>query len=214
MEAKVRTPKYILINGTQWTPSMIKDRILTQDKAVKNALLRIYSFQTLEEHHFIGEGFSNDFAHWAFTACNEPGLAERLASVDVREFTSVADLRERIVHVVAEHLRRNPRASERAAREPFYFCASDTAILPTPFVAHDLAEFVDALGRVSVHSVHHHFIEARLRVKLTSNDFSLWLEDELGRGDLGRRINGIDIYTSTLEGVRGQIIGIVQRSLA
>jgi hypothetical protein len=49
---------------------------------------------------------------------------------------------------------------------------------------------------------------------LTSNDFSLWLEDEQGRGDLGRRINGIDIYTATLEEVRGQIIRIVQRAIA
>ena len=38
-----------------------------------------HTFRTLQEHHFIREGFSNDFAHWAFSACNEPGLAERLA---------------------------------------------------------------------------------------------------------------------------------------
>src|SRR5207302_1682793 len=47
-----------------------------------------HTFQTLEEHHFIREGFSNDFSHWAFAACNEMGLAERLAALDVREFTS------------------------------------------------------------------------------------------------------------------------------
>src|ERR1700684_2445198 len=44
-----------------------------------------HTFRTLQEHHFIRRGFSNDFAHWAFSACNEPGLAERLASLDVRE---------------------------------------------------------------------------------------------------------------------------------
>src|SRR5579863_2967375 len=59
-----------------------------------------HTFRTLEEHHFIREGFSNDFAHWAFSACNEPGLAERLASVDVREFTSVEAVRERILYLV------------------------------------------------------------------------------------------------------------------
>src|SRR5262249_55587270 len=59
-----------------------------------------HTFRTLEEHHFIREGFSNDFAHWAFSACNEPGLAERLASIDVREFTSVEAVRERFVHIV------------------------------------------------------------------------------------------------------------------
>ncbi len=55
-----------------------------------------HTFQTLAEHHFIKEGFSNDFSHWAFAACNEVELAERLASIDVREFTSIVTLRERI----------------------------------------------------------------------------------------------------------------------
>ena len=34
-----------------------------------------HTFRTLQEHHFIREGFSNDFAHWALAQCNEPGLA-------------------------------------------------------------------------------------------------------------------------------------------
>src|ERR1700719_282586 len=82
-----------------------------------------HSFRTLEEHHFIREGFSNDFAHWALSACNEPSLAEGLASVDVREFTSVAELRERFIQIVESFLERNPAAATRAARETFYFCA-------------------------------------------------------------------------------------------
>src|SRR2546421_7456768 len=59
-----------------------------------------HTFQTLEEHHFIKEGFSNDFSHWAFSACNEVELAERLSSLDIREFTSLSTLRERLVHVI------------------------------------------------------------------------------------------------------------------
>ena len=49
-----------------------------------------HTFQTLAEHHFINGGFSNDFSHWAFASCNEVELAERLAAIDVREFTSIA----------------------------------------------------------------------------------------------------------------------------
>src|SRR4029077_18567126 len=81
-----------------------------------------HSFRTLEEHHFIREGFSNDFAHWALSACNEPSLAEGLASVDVREFTSVADLRGRFVQIVESFLQRSsPTTAGRAARSTFYF---------------------------------------------------------------------------------------------
>jgi len=172
-----------------------------------------HTFRTLEEHHFIREGFSNDFAHWAFSACNEPELAERLASVDVREFTSVESLRDLIVHIVDSYIASNPSAGERIAREPFYFCASDTVILPTPFVADNLPTFADGLARVSVHSIHHHFIEARLRLKLVSNDFSLWLQEEMEMDQAARRLNHIDIYTATLEDVRRQIIRIVESAL-
>ena len=59
-----------------------------------------HTFRTLQEHHFIRHGFSNDFAHWAYTDCNEAGLGERLAALDVRSFTSIADLRQKIMQIV------------------------------------------------------------------------------------------------------------------
>ncbi|MBZ5571656.1 MAG: DUF5752 family protein [Acidobacteriia bacterium] len=172
-----------------------------------------HSFRTLQEHHFIREGFSNDFAHWALSACNEPSLAERLASVDVREFTSVAELRERFIQIVEEYLEQKPAAGPRRADDTFYFCASDIVVMPTSFVAHALHEFVEGLRRVSVHSIHHHFIEARLRLKLMSNDFSQWLHEDVGLTETARALNRVDIYTATLEGVRTQMVRILERAL-
>ncbi|HTA48764.1 MAG TPA: DUF5752 family protein [Verrucomicrobiae bacterium] len=173
-----------------------------------------HAFRTLQEHHFIREGFSNDFAHWALSACNEPSLAEGLASVDVREFTSVAQLRERFVQIVEGFLQRSPAAATRIARETFYFCASDSVVIPTSFVAHNLREFAEGLRGISVHSIHHHFIEARLRIKLMSNDFSQWLHEDLGLTETARQLNRIDIYTRTLEDVREQLVRVVERALA
>ncbi len=172
-----------------------------------------HSFRTLQEHHFIREGFSNDFAHWVLSACNEPSLAEGLASVDVREFTSVSDLRGRFVEIVERFLQRTPAAATRAARETFYFCAADTVVIPTSFVANTLKEFAEGLRGVSVHCIHHHFIEARLRLKLMSNDFSQWLYEDLGLTEAARQLNRIDIYTGTLDDVRNQVIRIVERAL-
>jgi hypothetical protein len=169
-----------------------------------------HTFRTLQEHHFIREGFSNDFAHWAYSQCNEPGLAERLASLDVRRFTSLSSLRDRIVEIVEDYLKDNQGARDRKALEPFYFCASEAVVIPTPFVAHNLSEFIDAMRQISIHAIYHHFIEARLRLKLISNDFSLWLDRELGLKNTAIRLNGIDIYTSTLDGVRNHMIRILQ----
>lgn len=165
-----------------------------------------HTFRTLQELHFIREGFSNDFAHWAFAACNEVALAEQLASLDVREYTSIPTLRGRVIKIVEDYIQQNPRARDRIALEPFYFCASDTVVLPTPFVARDLAEFIEGVEKVSLHSIHYHFIEARLRLKLTSNDFSEWLENEMALFKVAERLNRIDIYTLTLQGVQQQIL--------
>ena len=172
-----------------------------------------HTFRTLQEHHFLRAGFSNDFAHWALAACNEPSLAEALASVDVREFTSVAELRARFIQILERYVRENPEACTRVADETFYFCASDIVVIPTSFQAHTLQEFTEGIRRVSVHSIHHHFIEARLRIKLMSNDFSQWLHEDAGLTETARSLNRIDIYTATLEDVRQQIVRIVERAL-
>ena len=172
-----------------------------------------HTFQTLAEHHFISSGFSNDFSHWAFASCNEVELAERLAAIDVREFTSIATLRERLIHVIDSYLQKNPRAAARAAMEPFYLMASDLVVVPTPYVARNLEEFADGLRKVSIHAIYYHFIDARLRLKLNSNDFSVWLERELDLPQAADKVNRIDVYTSTLEDVRRGILKVVEAEM-
>jgi hypothetical protein len=172
-----------------------------------------HTFRTLQEHHFIRQGFSNDFAHWSVSSCDEPVLAEQLAGVDVREYTTIDQIRKSMVGIVEEFLRQNPSAASHAAHELFYFCASDFVVLPTQFVADSLTAFLDGLKQVSIHSIHHHFIEARLRLRLMSNDFSQWLQEEAGLPTVATAIERIDIYTNTMEGVREQIAGKVEQAL-
>ncbi len=172
-----------------------------------------HTFRTLQEHHFIKEGFSNDFAHWAYTEVGAVGLGERLVSLDVREFTNIADLRARLENIVSDFLAQNPRSRDQEAVNPFYFCSADTVVLPTEIKANNVSEFIDGLRKVSVHSIHYHFIEARLRRELETNDFSIWLRRDLGLGGVATRLNQIDIYTSTAEGVRKQILRILEGPL-
>jgi hypothetical protein len=188
--------------------------LLEELKRCPDASIFHHTFQTLREHHYIRGGFSNDFAQWAFAACNEVGLAERLAAVDVRDYASLAEIRERIVSTAESYLKLHPAAGARPAFEPFYFCASETVVTPTPFVANTLAEFAECLERVSLQSIHHHFITARLRPPLTSNDFSHWLEEELDLTSLAARLNRIDIYTSTLNDVRRRILQVIEQEMA
>ena len=77
-------------------------------------------------------------------------------------------------------------------------------------VVRDLQEFAEGLEKVSLNSIHYHFIDARLRLKLNSNDFSVWLDQEMELGALADRLNRVDIYTSTLQDVRRQIVRDIQ----
>jgi len=201
-----------LLRITQYTASSLIEMLDALRECPEDSIFQ-HTFRTLEEHHFLRAGFSNDFAHWALAACNEPSLAEALAGVDVREFTSVAELRARFIQILESYLHQNPESGTRIADETFYFCASDMVVMPTSFQAHTLHDFAEGIRRVSVHSIHHHFIEARLRIKLMSNDFSQWLHEDAGLTEVARALNRIDIYTATLEDVRQQIVRIVERAL-
>jgi Family of unknown function (DUF5752) len=188
--------------------------LLEAIRTCSDASIFQHTFQTLEEHHFILAGFSNDFSHWAFAACNEVELAERLAAIDIREFTSISALRQRLIHVIESYLQKNPRAGTRIAMEPLYLMAADLVVVPTPFVARNLEEFAGCLRKVSIHSIYYHFIDARLRLKLNTNDFSIWLERDMDLQATARRLNQIDIYTSSLENVRQSILTTIDSEIA
>jgi len=173
-----------------------------------------HTFQSLEQHHFLTEGFSNDFAQWALAACNEPQLGERLASLDINHYETLAEVRADLVKTLEAHLTHSPAAASRQAFEVFHFCEALTVAVPTEYEARTLTEFCSALRQVSVHTVHYHFVTARLREPLTVNDFSFWLEDSLGLRELADRIDRIDIYTNTLDGVRQRILEEATRWLA
>lgn len=205
------TSEHLLRIGRQ-KASTISELLLAIETCPDDSIFQ-HTFRTLQEHHFIRQGFSNDFAHWSISACHEPALAEQLASVDVREFTAIEGLRRRMVEIIDAFLQEHERSGSRPANEPFYFCASDIVVLPTAFCTDTMKGFLDAINQVSVHSIHHHFIEARLRIHRMSNDFSQWLEEEAGLQEAADAVERIDIYTNTMEGVRRQIAGIVSQAI-
>ena len=172
-----------------------------------------HTFRTLQEHHFIRQGFSNDFAHWCLVRLQRAGLGGAIGQRGREGIYGIDGLRRRMVGIVDEFLQQHPQSGAKPAHEPFYFCASSIVVLPTQFAPDTLPGFVDGLRHVSLHSIHHHFIEARLRLHRMSNDFSNWLEEEVGLSQAAESIERIDIYTNTMEGVRQQIATIVEQAL-
>ncbi len=168
-----------------------------------------HTFQSLGQHHFLTEGFSNDFAQWVLAGLNRPQLAERLGGLDIRDYLSLAELRNDLYRMLGEYCDEHPREAEMSAFEPFYFCESAEITAPLGPEATTLGQFCQGLEGLSHAALYYHFLISRLRLQLNTNDFSQWLEKSMGREDLARRINRIDIYTNTLDTARDKMVRII-----
>ena len=173
-----------------------------------------HTFQTLGTHHFLTEGFSNDFAQWVLAATNRGELAEQLAAIDVRDYVGLAELRTDLRRITGDYCRCNPQVAQQTALENFYFCESVETTMPLGMEAHDLPEFREGLEKIGHASFHFHFLSSRLRLHLKTNDFSWWLGDSLGLNDLASRIDRIDIYTNTLDSARNKILRLIDQEIA
>jgi len=189
------------------------DELRTGLDQASDASIFYHTFHTLGRHHFLTEGFSNDFAQWVLTGLNRPALAEALGSVDVRDYVALAELRGDLRRLVTDYCGEHPRETEISAFEPLYFCESVEVAVPLGREAGTLEEFADALPTLSHASLHYHFIASRLRLQLGTNDFSRWLAQSLGREDLARRFDRLDIYTNTLDTLRQKMQTLIHWEL-
>jgi len=185
--------------------------LLTGLENCSDASIFHHTFQTLESHHFLTEGFSNDFAQWVLADANRNDLAEQLAALDVRDYTSIAALRRDLCRLVADFCAAYPHFAEQAALERFYFCESTEVTVPLGRRAQTLEEFRDGIAHLSHAAFYFHFISSRLRLQLQTNDFSHWLADGLGLHTLADSVNHIDIYTNTLDGSRAKLLRLLER---
>jgi hypothetical protein len=174
-----------------------------------DAAIFYHTFQTLGRHHFLTEGFSNDFAQWVLAALNQPALAERLASIDIRDYMGIQELRSDLRSIIGEFCDERPTEASNRAFEPFYFCEDVEVVIPLPWDARTLAGFRAGLERLSHASFYHHFIASRLRLQLRTNDFSHWFRNALGLDALAARTDRIDVYTNTLDTARRELIELV-----
>lgn len=154
---------------------------------------------------------ANDFARWVDATLGDETLSEKLASIDVVQFSTIRDLRNKIIGTIEDYIKQNPLVKERVAfpDQEFHFTKSISVTMPTFYYARNLREFRSALKRVRIASVYYHIFEARLRPTQTINDFSYWLKNSLDHHELADKIARLDPYTYTLEGLRTFIIRLI-----
>lgn len=203
------TVSYLTRIGNQSAGTLCELRTGLQQ--CSDASIFYHTFQTLGSHHFLTEGFSNDFAQWVYADANREDLAEQLAALDVRDYVSIAALRADLCRVVGDYCKSQPAYCAQTALERFYFCESVEVTLPFGLTARTLEEFRNGITHLSHASFYFHFISSRLRVQLQTNDFSHWLADSLGLTTLAKSVNQIDIYTNTLDSIRAKVLRLIDR---
>jgi len=178
-------------------------------KGLDDSSIFYHVHHAFREHQFAPGLYTNDFAHWVGEELNENALAEKLANINIKDFTELAALRGRIVEIIETYLQANPDHSRLEAKHKFYFCRNVGIVQKTKYVAWDLDEFCDGLRRVGLRSLFFHFFEARLRLGKKSNDFSDWIIDNFQDERLARRIEALDPYSRTLDELRDEIIALI-----
>ncbi len=179
-------------------------------KVIDESSLFYHVHHAFREHQFAPGIYTNDFAHWVEEELKEKVLAERLANINLKEFTEIRQLREKIVEILENYLNANLAAGTLPAKHQFYFCKSIAVVLKTKDVVWSREEFCAALMRVGLRSLFFHFFEARLRLGRQTNDFSDWINGNFGDEKTAKMIEGLDPYMYSMDELRDQIIKLVQ----
>jgi hypothetical protein len=193
--------------------AMNLSQLLELIKDVPGSSIYHHTHRFLQQHQYLSPEPPNDFAYWVTEILGEDELGERLSSIDTISYSTIRGLRDKIIETISDYLKDNAMAKLRFAREgeEFYFIKSVSFILPTDYVASDLKEFADILKKVTIESIYFHVFESRLRLEKNDNDFSNWIGTSLGNKDLAIRISKLDPYTHTLEGLRNNLVEMVEK---
>jgi len=184
-------------------------------RKVPDSCIYHHTHYFLLQHQYLTPEPSNDFAYWVTEVLGEEPLGELLASIDIVEHPSLQSLREALAGVIDRYLTQHPSARFKFVTEggEFFFVKSTHVIMPTPYTASNLLEFAQALECVSIRSLYFHLFDARLRVGRPTNDFALWLGEQLGLKMLAENVARLDPYAHTLDTLRSILLSLVRQAL-
>jgi hypothetical protein len=104
---KFATASYLVRIGNEKSASLVE--LQAGLEKCSDASIFYHTYQSLGRHHFLTEGFSSDFAEWVLSSCNRPILAEQLASIDIRDYVSLAELRADLLRLIGDYCSAEPR---------------------------------------------------------------------------------------------------------
>ena len=172
-----------------------------------------HTFGYFLRHRPVTTAYGNDFARWASLELGDRALTERLAVVDPFAFPALGALREHLVTIVQDHLRGRDESRRVEFDRAFHFQRSDLVEVPLGLQATTLTEFRAGLASVDSSAIYLHIVETRARSERGTGDFAEWLRTSLGLPALAERFDRLDPYLTTLERVRGRLLGLLDEAL-
>ena len=162
-------------------------------------------------HRYVTGPYPNDFANWAALQVRDSVLGEQLASVTSGRFKTLEDIRLELIDIIDKHLSTLHTIPFVGYGQPFYFMKSRIIEIPTCLRVTTFGEFKEVLSTVDVSAIYYHVFEARLRIRKGKSDFAIWLGEILGKQELANKIELIDSYMYSLEGLRNKLVELCER---
>jgi small-conductance mechanosensitive channel len=182
-------------------------------KKAPESVIYYHTHHYIELHQYLVPELTNDFANWVKNSLDNYVLGERLANVSIIEFNNLSTFRDKVVNIIETYTAQDSFKRDALSGREFYFIKSVDVVLPTSFAAHDLREFVEALRKITPASLYFHVFESRLRLNTGTNDFAVWLSNDMDEKELSQEIARIDPYTYTLEGLRSLLIQTIEKHI-
>ena len=182
-------------------------------KDAEGASIYHHTHRFYRAHSFLGPSDRSDFALWAANNLKEEAVAERMGSLDLRDYKTLEEVREALLACMEPLI----EDKERWARKvppglEFHFCKSVSLVIPVGYEAHNLEEFIHALERVDISCLYYHLIEAPLHYfgsdRRFNNDFSQWLFESLELEEKAQALASVDPYRSDLEALREDLLSV------
>lgn len=165
-------------------------------------------------HFYISGPYPNDFANWVAIQVRDRVLGEKLSMITPSAKHGIEEIRTELIEVIDAHLSTLKNVPAVTYGEPFHLMKSHIIEIPTQVRVQDLQEFRDQLAVRDASAIYNHIFEARLRVKKGRSDFAIWFEEVLGLNELADRVEQIDAYMYTLEGLREKLLALCDEQLA
>lgn len=188
----------------------LRDRLLTVDAAC----IDYHFWGGLLRPSFDDPEYANDFAAWARHGLHDHKLAERLSMIDPAEFADIESLRRELVEVLEQRIDEGEYLTWAKPDQQFQFIRSQIVVFDTGRTLVQPAELVAAVPAMSAGSVYYHFVDARRRPPMRTDDFRAWLACFDGEyAALSDALAEVDPYFTTLTGLREELARVVRTAL-